>query len=401
MNMVKQGYSRREFTALLVGAIAGGVLAGPAWTNAKAVDNSYSVIVLGDTHYDRYPPEHFHARAITQWGAEGIHKRRLREFTRNATMWRDLSPRILAASAKTRRSDAAFMLQVGDLVQGDCMSDSLHTTMLAEAMELLEKTYPGLPIISVCGNHDIREGESDTGAVNAYREYMLPLESRHLNSFAPEGIKQTTFGFRCGKDYWLFLDFNYGERDIELAKRLLNENCDVRYTFVAVHGPVLPLDLWHCRWFYLGAPNSDTLRREMRALLAKRKAIILAGHAHTLEFRDWYGDGGRITEMIVNTVAGNKTGVFPIKPKVVAASPADWGRWISEGGKPTFTQQRVDTPKTSVGMAALYAEYRSGLMKYQAMRAVGHYCLRVADGNVRLEYYGHDAVKPTRVFTLR
>lgn len=396
-----RGHTRREFTALLAGAVAGGVLANPALPLAGGVDDAYSVIGLGDTHYDRNPPTYFHAQAIARWQAAGTHKRRLLEFRRNAAMWQDLSPRILAASAKIRRPDTAFMLQVGDLVQGDCMSDSLHITMLAEAMDLLEKTYPGLPIVSVCGNHDIREGESETGAATAYRQYMLPRESHHLTTLAPDGIAQTTFGFRCGRDYWLCLDFNYGERDFDLVKRLLQENRDVRHTFVVVHGPVLPLDTGRSRWFYLGAPDSDILRREMRAVLARRKAIVIAGHAHTLEFRDWHGDGGRITEMILNTVAGNGKSIFPAEPTMKAATPADWGRWLAEGGTPKYAHARTDTAKTSVGMAALYAEYRDGLRAYQAARAVGHYCLHVDDATIRMEYYGHDALVPTNVFTLR
>lgn len=394
-------YSRRKFNSLLALGITGGVFAKPYWASAKENNDSYSVIVLGDIHYDRTNPEYFHAQAIAKWESSGKHKRRLKEFKRNADMWGNLSPKILKASANIRREDTVFMLQLGDLVQGDCMSDSLHITMLTEAMELLEKNYPNLPIVSVCGNHDIRDGESDTGSENAYRKYMLPKQSQHLARFISERIKETTFGFSCGKDYWLCIDFNNAERDVDIVMRLLEESSGARYTFVAVHGPVLPLDSWHCRWFYLGAPDSDTMRREMRNLFAKHKVIVLSGHTHTLEFRDWYGDGGQITEMIFNSVAGNNSGIFPADPKIIASSPSDWGKWIVNGGKPSFISSRSDTHKTSLNMASLYDEYRNGLRSYVASLAVGHYCLHIKDDSVRLEYYGHNAIKPTKVFSLR
>ena len=40
----------------------------------------------------------------------------------------------------------------------------------------------------------------------------------------------------------------------------------------------------------------------MRRLLAENNAIVLCGHTHTTEFLDWYGDGGRITQMTMNSV---------------------------------------------------------------------------------------------------
>lgn len=345
----------------------------------------YSVSVLGDMHYDAFPSTKFHSTAIAKWGPKKLHPARLKEFKRNAMMWQDLCKRILAASSKCVRSDAAFALQLGDLVQGDCESDALHRQMLAEATGLLEKAYPQLPIVSLCGNHDIREGDDDKGAAKAYAEFMLPFDSRQLRPFLSGGVSATTFGFRKGPDLWIVLDFNYGSRDVGIVRKLLAENPDVRYTFVTTHGPVLPMDLWRCRWFYLGKAKDDALRREMRALFAKRNAIVLAGHVHTLELKDWYGDGGRITEMVLNTCAGTSNGTYhPAIPQVKADKPEEFGRGDA---KPD--------------LKALYDEYRPGLRRYFLARAVGHHILHVADEGVTLDYFGHDSMTPTQSFTIR
>lgn len=377
--------TRRDFTVWIGGAAVTAALPGCLLPGRG---DAYSVSVLGDMHYDAFPPEKFHATALAKWKPKGAHPARLKEFERNAKMWQDICGRILASSSACVRPDAAFALQLGDMVQGDCESDELHTWMLAEATELLGKAYPNLPIVSVCGNHDIREGDRNMGSAQAYAAFMYPYESRQLASFLPNGVRSTTFGFRCGPDLWIALDFNYGSRDVDIVRRLLAENEDVRYTFVTTHGPVLPMDFWRCRWFYLGRSEDAALRREMRALFAKRQAVVLAGHVHSLELKDWYGDGGRITEMVLNTCAGKSAGgYFPAEPDVKASAPSDYGKWALD--------------ENDADMSALYGEYRPGLRRYFAAWAVGHHVLHVTDASVTLDYYGHDARTPTMTFSLR
>jgi len=390
--------TRRSFAAWIGGAAASLALPG-CLTSAR--QGAYSVSVLGDMHYDASPPERFHSAAIAKWKPTLAHPMRLKEFDRNARMWQDICRRILAASSAVVRSDAAFALQLGDLIQGDCESDDLHRQMLAEATGLLEGAYPHLPIVSLCGNHDIREGDRDEGAAPAYADFMTAYESRQLASFLPRGIRSTTFGFRCGPDLWIALDFNFGARDAGIVRRLLAENPAVRHVFVVTHGPVLPMHLWRCRWFYLGRVEDGALRREMRALLAGRQAIVLAGHVHALELKDWFGDGGRITEMVLNTCAGKSDGsYFPAEPDVKSADPSDYGSW-AYGPDARELGAHARPAKNAPDMAALFDEYRSGLRRHFSSRAVGHHVLRVSDEAVTLDYYGHDATRPTATFVLR
>ena len=371
--------TRRGFAGFLIAASAALALPGlGAETNG-----AYSVSVLGDMHYDAFPKEKYHGKTIALWAEKGWkHPNRQKEFDRNAAMWQDICKRILASSSAVRRPDAAFMLQLGDLVQGDCEDNELHQQMLGEATGLLEAAYPKLPIVSACGNHDIREGHRVRAAAKAYAGFMIPYASRQLAAFTTNGVTSTTYGFRCGRDLWIVLDFNFGKRDVGIVRKLLADNPEVRYTFVATHGPVFPLGLSKdYRSFYLGEKKNDELRREMRALLAARNAIVLAGHVHTLELKDWYGDGGRITEMVLNTCAGQHAGKpFPAEPDVQAEDPAAY----------VYSRE-----------PALYDEYRPGLRRYFASFAVGHYVLRVDDAGVRLDYYGHDARTPTKEFVIR
>ena len=72
-----------------------------------------------------------------------------------------------------------------------------------------------------------------------------------------------------------------------------------------VHCPVFPYDSASYWWWFLLGSRDDKRaeeRRHIRQLLAAREAIVLCGHTHKTELLDWYGDGGRITQMTMSSV---------------------------------------------------------------------------------------------------
>ncbi len=335
------------------------LLAATGCMNVGPGPRSYSVAVLGDIHYTPAWATNNYSRAYKE-------------------MWKELSPNMLAASAETVGRDTAFALQLGDIV------DVSSTQVLAEAASVLDRTYGSLPIVAVCGNHDVGRGY--------FAKYMVPWQSAHMGNLSTNEIKTTTFGFRTGPDLWIVIDFGAGERSVGMVEKILADNPDVRYTFVAIHGPVLPMDVWRLRWFYLGYEGVNAARRKMRAMLAKRNAIVFSAHVHALEYKDWYGDGGRITEMVLNSVtceAGK--GPKPGEPVVISETPDDYGAFLKNAEK----------NDANLKFDALFEEYRPGLKARYAARAGGHHVLRVSDSGVVLEYYGLDSREPTKTFTLR
>ena len=330
--------------------------------------NGYSVAVLGDLHYD---DARFHTSEHP-----GVKSKQ--------AMWKKESPAILAASGDVIGRDTDFVLQLGDIVDGGASSYTTHTQSLAEATSLLERTYRGLPVVVVCGNHDVGRG--------AFKDFMVPWQAAQLASLSTNGVRSTTFGFRHGPDLWVVIDFNSGAGTVDTVAKIFADNPDVRYTFIAVHGPVLPMDVWKVRWFYLGQERTDKARRKMREMLAKRNAIVLSAHVHALEYKDWHGDGGRITEMVLNSVPRESSdNSKPAVPSVISETPNDYGAWLK-------TAEKTDA---NVRFDALFDEYRPGLKKRYAAKAVGHHILRVSDSGVILEYYGGTATKPTKIFKLR
>ena len=335
--------------------------------------SSYSVAILGDTHFDTSPSSAYHAEFLRKYGQDKLQRWRSEEFERNARMWAGPSRKILEASGRVVTDDTRFVLQLGDLIQGDCADANVHARMLSNAVAYMKGAYPaGMRFVTVCGNHDVRDGVDpmgdDRAAAESYRRFSGG---------------STTYCFREGPDLFVVADFNRGREDADIVKRALLENDDVRHTFFIVHGGVFPFDVGRRRWFYLGAAVDDALRREMRALLARRNAIVLCGHTHCLEFKEAVFPEGRLVEFTMNTVWAGKNGIaYPAEPKVLREGVRAYGdaEWV----------------RSSPDVTALFDEYRPYMRRYFAGRAVGHAVMRVSDEAVVFDYYGHDALVPTR-----
>lgn len=387
--MSKENLSRREFiggVSAFTGLAAGDCLGLPA-----ADGRTYSVAVLGDLHYDTAPDTVYHAKFIELFRAAKKHPARFKEFVRNAKMWAGPSRRLLAASGACATGDTALVLQMGDLIQGDCNDFTVHRRMLDETAARMKAAYPsGLPFVTTCGNHDVREGGKgrDLAATPVYSEFARDFHRKELGSRVCGAIDASTFAFRQGPDLYLVLDFNQGKRQAELVKRIFEANKDVRYTFVVTHGGVFPFDSWNCRWFYLGKPADDALRREMRAVLAARNAIVLCGHTHHLELKEAKFAEGTITEMTMNSVpCKTHGGEFPSVPENVREGAANYGR--------------VDWVAKDASTAALFGEYQPFMTRYYLADAAGHAKMRVSDAGVWFDYYGRDSQKVTKTFKLR
>lgn len=366
--------SRRAFLAE-----AGAFASCPLWMGMSTGlgVRSYSVALIGDMHYDADPMEKFHAEFLKVWGEDPDESWRLGEFRRNAAMWNGIGRKILASAGASATPDTAFVAQLGDLVQGDCRDGETHRRMLAEAKGLLSESFgPDRPIVLVCGNHDLRAGTSrdgnDQDAAEAYRVFVG---------------RDTTYAFRQGPDLYLVIDFNRPSAD--RVKKLLAANENVRYTFILTHGPLSPMDLMPRRWFLYGDEKDDPVRNEMRALFARRNAIVLAGHVHSLEHKEFAFPEGRISELVLSTIVRSFDKPLAPEPDVIATDPARYGR---------VKEQEVSWVP---GLKELFDEWRPHLREYYASRATGHYRLRVSDAGVWVDYYGLDARMPTKTFELR
>ena len=369
---------RREFLNLSAAGLLGFALAPRLTGCASAADKDYSIVILGDTHFDAEPDSIYHANYNEP--VEWLNRVQRAEFARNGEMWRERCPRLVRRAADLVTPDTKMVFQMGDLIQGDCGSGEVHRQMLDDVMNRFKDDFGGLPFITVVGNHDIRGVDAE----QAYKDYMPARLSRELG----KTIAKTTFSFNIGDDAYIFADFN--TPDDEEMEKLLKDSDGARHTFVVVHGPLFPYDSSSCRWFYHGSVRDTDIRRHFRREFARRNVICLCGHTHRVEFADWYGDGGRITQMTMNSVWSNEN----LRNYTVDSEGA-----ANYGTLRIGTKNDDGTPVTDE--TALFDEYRAGLRTYSHARSAGSYKLRVSGDQVAIDYYGGDSPDLTQQFALR
>lgn len=375
--------NRRDFitvTAAQLACIA--FLKFPVSADAKRPrGKNYSVVILGDTHFDTEPADVYHSHYNEK--VEWLNRVQRAEFARNGEMWRERCPRLLHRCARLVDEDTRMAFQVGDLIQGDCGDGEVHRKMLNDVVEAFKKEFGGLPFVTVAGNHDIR----GTDAKNVYHEYMPKRMSEELG----KDITKTTFYFTIGPDAFLVLDFNDPD-DAEIEK-MLEETKGARHTFIITHGPVFPMDDRSCRWFFHGnAKESDTIaRRHFRSEFAKRNAIVLCGHSHATTLTEWKGDGGIITQMEMSSVwAKPENAIY----KIVADDPKEYGsRRMAMKTMPDGSPVKDES--------TLFEEYRPGITRYIHSYTPGSFKLNVGPKHVSIDFYAGDSEQKTSTFILR
>ena len=372
---------RREFFKISAGGALGLALPWQALARSGR-DHSYSVVILGDTHFDDMDSLKYHAGyTLENKKREAAHRK---EFLRNGLMWNKRCPELVKRAACLVDDNTRFILQMGDLIQGDTADAATHRRFLADAMDLFKRELaPELPFVTVAGNHDLR-GNDDAVATQAYLDYMPARMSEELG----KEITGTNFSFTVGEDTYVVLDFTHP--DLGAIERLLTEADSARHLFVIVHCPVFPYDskkyFW---WFLMGGKNDPRPeeRRYVRRLLAEREAIVLCGHVHRTELLDWYGDGGRITQMTMSSVwAKESQGSY----RVLAEGKNGYGSVYFPGSS-------LKAPETE----ALFEEYREGIRRYSMADAAGSYRLSVGKRGIFVDFYAGSSPRLTQRFRLR
>lgn len=365
---------RRDFLRLSAIGLAGlglnpAMEAASVFKGRKGKDGKYSVIILGDTHYDKAPDTYYHTGySDPNPKREANHRK---EFVRNAEMWSDRCPRLVKRASCLADENTKLVLQTGDLIQGDTANAEIHIKMLDDAFCYLKEAMGDIPLVTVAGNHDLR-GKDDNLALQGYLEYMPDRLSKELGT----KVEGTDFAFRIGPDAFIVIDFTYPNDD-KVAK-LLDETADARYTFILCHAPVMPFDSRkYSKWYYHGKDKSPEARIRMRRLFAKREAIVLCGHTHTTELLDWYGEGGRITQMTMNSVWKNEeTGRFEID----AQGAEEYGK-LSGGD--------------------IFTELKPGIKTYIHSVSAGSYKLNISDKEISVDFYAGDDTRSSKRFQLR
>lgn len=343
----------------------------PPETGASADGgSSCRIIVLGDTHFDA-DPEIYH----THYNEPDLRLNAIQraEFARNAAMWRERCPRLVAAAASHITQDTPFIIQAGDLIQGDCGDAGVHRQMLTDTFRYFKRSFHDRPFLTAAGNHDVR----GAGAFAAYRETMPQLLSREMQM----NFSGTTFYFMRKEDLFLFVDFN--APDLGVIREAFEKHPDARYKFVVSHGAVIPADEETVNWYAFG--DMRRIRPRMLDLFLRNRVIVLTGHVHKLGLAELKTADGEITQLTLNSVWSDE---WLSVPKVLFDSPADYGR---------LQRERFRNPEG----AALLSEYRPALTRYWYAEGAGYCVLDISPAGVTARLFGGDSEIPVQIFSLR
>ena len=373
--------TRRDF---LKGAAAmAGVACLPGCLKVRGGDGRYAVAVLGDTHYDAEPESVYHAHydESNKW-AKVQHE----EFRRNGEMWRTRCPQMLASSAALAHgADTRFILQLGDIIQGDCDDVPTHKKMLDDCIRLLRKPYPaGLPFLTVVGNHDFR----GKGARAAYFEFAEPFMAREIARLTGRETvaKYPAFSFRVGPDLWVFCDFEM--KSLDPISELVESGSDARHVFLVTHGPFTTFPYGQSfRWRLGGRASCEASRPRLYEVLSRRHAIVLSGHTHTTNFYRHENRFGGFTECTVNSVWS--------KPELATAKPvAEGAEGYRISVKKGFSSEKMADYQREVDF------FKPGVKDSFFNLGAGHYRLDVSDETVTMDFYPGAARTPARRFRL-
>ena len=148
---------RRAFLTISATSLAGLAFGNRLSSLSESnLEKKYSIVLLGDTHFDTEPASVYHAdyNEPVEW----LNRVQRAEFARNGEMWRERCPLLLKRAAQLIGTDTKMVFQLGDLIQGDCGNPKVHKKMLDDVMNRFKSELHGLPFVTVTGNHDIRAG---------------------------------------------------------------------------------------------------------------------------------------------------------------------------------------------------------------------------------------------------
>ncbi|MBQ7394985.1 MAG: metallophosphoesterase [Lentisphaeria bacterium] len=359
------------FTAILIllsGCAICGKTSPDAHSTAAKSDgrDNYQVTFIGDMHYDG--PQ-YHIEPKTPAGAR-LHY----------GQWQSgVSQQLLAEAAKQSK-DASFVVQLGDMINGDCDNAEKQSEALRDAYLMLKKFFPGKKVFFVEGNHDHR-GKLD--AAQAPDRVMLPLMIKELGDDAQmDGLN---YSIRHGKDLFIFYDYRK-ETSGNFVKKAISSNGDARHIFFLTHLPMYPCSIGNPGWV---VPHF----RELIPLLAEKKAIVINAHTHSMNYIVYKCDAGVLPQLTVTSMGREW---FPGTPlNVRCNSFAEW----KKGVKPLYftnPKYKKSIEKLNFFKNADFVTYRVG-----QLAPSGFVKLEIKGSQVSAHIFTDNSGKPAETIILK
>jgi hypothetical protein len=259
---------------------------------------AFSFVLLGDLHFDR--PEHHDMAWVKAEKPNDV--RQIEGYCRNT---REVTPlllaRVQATITRLNQSPAtrvAFVLQVGDLVEGLCGSEELAVRHNSDAIAFVRDASLGAPFLFTKGNHDI----TGPGAVTAFSSVFHPFltaQARAVNPASAE-VRTGSYTVDCGRAQFAFFDAYEAAKSLEWFEAVVARRT-AEHLFVVVHPPVVPYGA-RSTWHIFSSARDRVRREKFLTLLGEQHALVIGGHIHRYNTLARTAGRGRFAQLAVSSV---------------------------------------------------------------------------------------------------
>jgi hypothetical protein len=362
--------TRRHFLQTSLGAAAS--LTHAARAASASTGAGFSFILLGDLHYDKL--EH-HDMAWLQKKKGGD----LGQIKNYSRITADIMPKLftrvretIATLNQTPETKVAFVLQVGDMVEGLCGTAELAARQNSEALEFVRSSKLGVPFLFTKGNHDV----TGDGATEAFKDVFHPFLSEQISlvKTGAEKLQRAAYSLEHGNAHFCCFDA-YDSESLEWLEAALAKRT-AAHCFVTIHPPVVPYGA-RATWHLYASEKDKSKREKLLTLLGKQNVFVLGGHIHKFNTtcRSTPG-GGKFAQLAISSVINSDE----VKPRDELHGLAEYNG----------DQIRVEphfSPETEEARRAVYAAEAPSVKEFEYADLPGYAVVTVKGGSVKADIY--------------
>ncbi len=379
-NSMSTTLSRRQFLEVSLGAAAASAIPlNAASTGAPP----FSFVLLGDLHFDKLEHHDF------AW-LEATHAGDRSQIQNYSKLTAEVMPAMFAAvkqrlhALRGSAAPPAFVIQVGDLVEGLCGSEALAAVQNREALEFIAAADLGLPFLFTKGNHDV----TGDGAVAAFDGVLLPFMKKQAQRIdATASHARANYSLTHGGAQFAFFDA-YDKASLDWLEATVAARTAAHF-FLIVHPPVVPYGA-RATWHLYSDEKSASKRAKLLDLLGAQEAIVFGGHLHKFSALTRNAAGKRFRQLAVSSVVSR---LDEIPRDVLSGFDAYTGDQVELEPK--------HSPDTADKRRAIYDEERKQVTAFEYANSAGFAVVTVNGGSVEAAIHAGSRQEAWRTVTLR
>ncbi len=244
-----------------------------------------------------------------------------------------------------------FLIQCGDMVEGNAKNETEHRKQLNFALGLLKK-HVRFPVYHVLGNHDAL----GNGGMEAFKATILPEITM---SIGQDAMADANYTVTVGDDLFVFTGYYEASKGWPFLKGTLKTlEKRPRYLFLIVHSPFI-----------------HVAKSSMVDLLASYNAIVFSGHIHTGYTVTYQKDTNILRQVTVCSYLG--ANVDKMKGGIASRNLEDYRSYLAKFAMRQHKEALIEKFDT---------DWAPFLSNYAAFRSSGYLKVYVSDDGIRLEY---------------